>query len=389
MKGAGLSPLFFQCLMPRSLKTLILSSLISSFLYAGNGIEQNALTTYASQNGYLSSSQALVDHLRQKRFHPELPTEKTVALAPDQLLTDASETRFNQKPTRPSETPPEEPQCDRDPFTIWITPYGQYITEHTPAFNLGVGAAVGGIEYTTERDDVVGFGLAYVYTHVHKNTGHGKVNQGFLTLYGTLNASKWYFDLGIWGGYYNTFNQRKIAGRDATAKSNTSGWQMAPHFEVGYDGYWECEGDLNWFGMEPFLSGDWVANWEHGLRERGAGSFDMRQKGRFCSEVRAETGLRFYQIAQCTWGRVVFREKISYAYQKTFHTGSIQAFVSGSPNSFTVNTLSGAQNLGVAEFSMLFIHHDPEKQYVDARYQGQFGAKYQSHQVMLELGTNF
>lgn len=371
--------------MPRTLKALTLSGLISGFLYADNGIKQNALTTYASQNGYLSSSQALTDHLRQKRFHPEQSTEKPVALVADQLLADASETRFNQKPSRPTEASPGAPGCGGDPFTIWITPYGEYAK--TPTFNLGVGAAIGGIEYTTGKKNVVGFGLAYVYTHVHKNAGHGKVNQGFLTLYGTMNAPKWYFDLGIWGGYYNTFNQRKIS--EETAKSSTNGWQMAPHFEVGYDGYWEREGDLNWFGIEPFLSGDWVVNWEHGFREHGAGSFDIRQKGRFCSEVRAETGLRLYQIATCNWGRVVFREKTSYAYQKTFHTGSIRASLIGSPGSFTVNSLTGAQNLGVIELSMLFIHHDPEKPYVDLRYQGEFGAKYQSHQVMLELGANF
>ncbi|HEX2578783.1 MAG TPA: autotransporter outer membrane beta-barrel domain-containing protein [Rhabdochlamydiaceae bacterium] len=371
------------------MKTLILSSLISSVLYADNGIKTNALTTYASQNGYLSSSQALTDHLRQKRFHPEQSTEKSIALLADQFLADASETRFNQKPSRKAEATQEEPQkeqqCGRDPFNIWITPYGEYAK--TPTFNLGVGAALGGIEYTTEKKNVVGFGLAYVYTHVHKNVGHGKVNQGFLTLYGTLNSSNWYVDLGIWGGYYNTFNQRKVSGK--TAKSSTYGWQTAPHFEIGYDGYWGCEDDLNWFGIEPFLSGDWVANWEHGLREHGAGSFDIRQKGRFCSEIRAETGLRLYQIATCSWGQVVFREKTSYAYQKTFRTGSIQATLLGSPGSFTVNTLTGAQNLGVIELSMLFIHYDPEKPYVDLRYQGEFGAKYQSHQLMLELGTNF
>ncbi len=389
--------------MPRILNSLALSSLISCSMYAevpqSVAPTQNALTTYASQNAYLASSQVVTDHLRQKRFHPQNTIEGPVADNIAQFFADASETRFNQQPTRPTETPetPEESGCDRDPFTIWLTPFGEYAAEksqhQTPAFNLGVGGAVGGIEFTTETSDVVGFGLAYIYTHVHENSqaGKGKVSQGFLTLYGTLNASEWYFDLGAWGGYYDTFNQRRIAfsGIKETAKSNTHGWQLAPHFEVGYDGFWWCEDELNWFGIEPFLSGDWVANWEHSLREHGAGSFNMGQKGRFCSEVRGETGIRFHEIVMFDWGRIVFREKASYAYQKTFHTGSLNAFLIGSPGSLSVNTLTGAQNLGVVEFSMLFIHEQPEKPYVDLRYQGEFGSKYQSHQVMLELGTNF
>lgn len=382
--------------MPRILSSLLLSSCV--YGASTDNIAQNALTTYASQNAYLASSQALSDHLRQKHFHPQKPFEEPIALAdisPDQLLTDASETRFNMQPASCREESECKPACERDPFTIWITPFGQYAAEKaqskTPAFNLGVGGAVGGLEFTTEKSDVIGFGLSYIYTHVHAHSHSGKVNQGFLTLYGTLNASKWYFDLGAWGGYYDTFNQRKISfsGVKETAKSNTHGWQLAPHFEVGYDGYWWCEDELNWFGIEPFLSGDWVANWEHSLRERGAGSFNMGQKARFCSQVRSETGIRFHEIVTLDWGRIVFREKASYAYQKTFHTGSLNTFLIGSPGSFTVDTLTGAQNLGVVEISMLFIHDNPEKPYVDLRYQGEFGSKYQSHQVMLELGTNF
>jgi uncharacterized protein with beta-barrel porin domain len=385
--------------MSRILNSLALGSLLSSYVYAevaSNGPEGNALTTYASQNAYLASSQAVTDHLRQKHFHPQKLVEEPVELADNiaQFFADASETRFNQQPTRQTA---EEPDCDRDPFTIWLTPFGEYATEKaqhkTPAFNLGVGGAVGAIEFTTEKSDVVGFGLAYIYTHVHESShaGKGKVNQGFLTLYGTLNASKWYLDLGAWGGYYDTFNQRKISlpGIKETARSNTHGWQLAPHFEVGYDGYWWCGDELNWFGIEPFLSGDWVANWEHSLREHGADSFNMGQKGRFCSQVRGETGIRFHEIVTLDWGLIVFREKASYAYQKTFHTGSLNTFLIGSPGSFTVNTLTRAQNLGVVEFSMLFIHNDPEKPYVDLRYQGEFGSNYQSHQLMLELGTNF
>ena len=57
---------------------------------------------------------------------------------------------------------------------------------------------------------------------------------------------------------------------------------------------------------------------------------------------------------QTGWGRLVLREKGSYAYQKAFHTGVVNAFLVGSPESFTISTLTGAQNLGVVEIGKSF-----------------------------------
>jgi uncharacterized protein with beta-barrel porin domain len=240
---------------------------------------------------------------------------------------------------------------------------------------------------------VLGFGAAYVHTHVneHKKAGYANVNQGFLTTYGTINVSDWYFDLGLWGGYYHIYNHRNISFPffKTTARSTTNGWQLAPHFEVGYDGfqYKHCCG-LG-YGFEPFLMADWVANWERGFKEHGAGAFNMGQKERFSSLFRGETGFRMNQITTQNWGRIVFLEKISYAYQKAFHTGSITAFLVGLPGSFSVSTLAGAQNLGVAEFSMMFVFNNPNAPYVDFRYQGEFGSRYQSHQCVIEIGKDF
>ncbi len=377
---------------------------IREFALLGTGLEaalesaaptRNAFTTYASQNAYLASSQTLTDHMRQKRFHHQTQKNSKVALADipsDELTADASNRRMKKNPAK------KQPECIKpDTYTFWITPFGEYAREkaqsQVPAFHMSVGGVVAAVDYNTPNDNVVGVGAAYAYTNVHqeKGAGHGNVNQGFLTAYGTVNASEWYFDLGIWGGYYHTNNHRNIAfpGVKATAKSDTHGWQLAPHFEVGYDGFRLNKCDVKWFGVEPFLQGDWVANWEHGLRERGAGNLNMGQKGRFCSLVRGETGIRFHEIAEISWGRIVFSEKASYAYQKAFHTGSINAFLVGAPGSFSVDTLTGAQNLGVAEFSMLFVSSNPKTPYVDLRYQGEFGSRYQSHQGIVEIGKNF
>lgn len=349
---------------------------------------RNTFTTYASQNAYLASSQVLTDHSRQKRFH-DLPNPATKP-----AIGDVSS---NQLFVSADDTSRQSSHKQDHGLTLWVSPFGEYTREkaqnQTPAFQLAVGGVVIGLDKTLSESNMIGLGGSYVFTHVYDKgkAGHANINQGFVTLYGTSKAAEWHFDLGIWGGYYASRNQRRIAfsGLDKTAHADIKGWQLAPHLEVGYEGFWQDSGCVKWFGMEPFLTGDWVANWEKDFQEYGAENYNMGQDKRFCSLLRAEAGLRLHETLHCNWGRLVFSEKASYAYQKAFHTGRISAFLVGSPGSFTVDTLTGAQNLGVFEFSMLFMSIHTKMPYVDIRYQGEFGSHYQSHQGIFELGRKF
>ncbi len=354
---------------------------------------RSAFATYASQNGYLASSQVLSDHLRHGRLHQQESASNPIAAAhldSDQLLAYTSREMLKAQDKQTS--------CDKQgPCAMWLGTFGEYAHKkaqnETPAFNVGLGGVIAAFDYNGTNANVVGVGVAYVHSHLHESDGMGSasVDQGYMTAYGTLNAAKWYFDLALWGGYYHTSNRRKISfsGFHHTAKSQTHGWQVAPHLEIGYDGFHLERCQVKWFGIEPFLMGDWVGNWEQGFQEHGANILNMRQKGRFCSLFRGETGLRFHEIVKFDWGNIVFREKGSYAYQKTFHTGFITSSLIGTPGSFTVTTLTGAQNLGVFEFSMLVRPNNDKAPYVDVRYQGEFGSSYQSHQGIFEIGKFF
>ncbi len=341
---------------------------------------RNAFSTFASQNAFLAASQTVADHGRQKRYHRQLPSETNIA-----LLADNSDTISYFSCAEKSQT------------TIWIAPFGEYVHQskqnQAPVFNIGLGGVVAAIEWTGEENNAIGLGGTYVYSKVNeeKNTGSANINQGFVTLYGTVNADRWYFDLGVWGGYYHSGNQRNIAfpGIDTVASSSINGWQLAPHFETGYDGFWMTNCNVSRFGIEPFVMTDWVANWERGFKETGAGSLNMGQKSRFCSLIRAEGGLRFHEIVQFDWGRLVFREKASYAYQQAFGTGRLTAYLVGSPGNFVVETLTAVQNLGVVEFSMLFISRNTKVPYLDLRFQDEFGSQYQSYQGVIEIGKTF
>ncbi len=352
-----------------------------------------AFATFAAQNGYLATAQVVTDHLHQKRFSQPRQNSSQVASI-DVTSEDLMAGSFQKKKgkAKPANLCPKEGF-----FTSWLGAFGEYAHEkaqqQTPAFSAAVGGAVLGMDYNCANDNVVGVAGSYAYTHVNEkeNMGHANVNQGFLGVYGTFHVEKWYFDLGAWGGYYHTNNTRNISFTDfkKTAQSKTHGWQTAPHLEIGYDGYFANVCRDQSFGVNPFALADWVASWEHGFREHGANGLNMHQNGKFCSLLRGETGLRFHETLKYGWGNLVFEEKGSYAYQKMFHTGNVTALLVGSPGSFTVTTLTTAQNLGVVEFSVLFRPSKRSLPYFDFRYQGEFGAKYQSHQGMFEIGKDF
>ena len=168
----------------------------------------------------------------------------------------------------------------------------------------------------------------------------------------------------------------------------TDGKQL-PHFEVGYDGYFTKACNVKWFGLEPFLLADWVGNWEHGFSEHGVPGLNTNVKGKFCSLLRAESGIRFHEVVKYHWGELVFQEKGSYAYQKMFNTGRVMASFIGLPGTYTYTTLTSAQNLGVVEFSVFLKPSSLNIPYFDFRYQGEFGSKYQSHQGIVEIGKDF
>ncbi len=368
---------------------------INSLAFLGAGLEaglaavsplRNSISTFAAQNSFMASSQVLIDHMYQKRL--ERRGRKVVKLASAQFDVDECIAGPIQ---------PKKVEQKQGSFTVWGTPFGEYAKVkgkgQLPTFEAGLGGIVAGFDCNMEGRNSVGVAGAYIYTHVHENDRAGKanINQGYLSVYGEVIASQWYFDWGLWGGYYASRNERNIhyPGVNEAAHATIRGWQLAPHFEAGYDGFLSEPDRSKWLGIEPFLLADWVADWEKGFNEKGAGSYNMGQKGRFCSLFRGESGIRFNQVAQMNWGQMFFTEKGSYAYQKAFNTGKITAFLVGSPGNFTVEALQQAQNLGVIEVSLFFSPKGPKTPYFDLRYQGEFGSKYQSHQGMLEIGKSF
>jgi autotransporter-like protein len=393
---------------------------------------RNAIFTFAAQTTQISFGQVVTDHLGQKRWgkawnRGEISSGQESGPVQSQLLfADASLTPplGLQNPSPPSETTPKEIQDPATPsetapladiqdqaappesptplphqpkslfrYSPWIAGFGQYQREHkqrqTPSFNTGTGGFVLACDFFGASPELMlGSGVAYAHTHVHEDDGfgHATIDQGALMFYAAWEHRDYYFNMELWGSGYHAKNVRVInlpGVVPGSAVSSTNGWQLTPHLEVGYD-YKD-----DWLCIEPFTVIDWVACWEQGFQEHGAGKLNMGQKGRFCSLLRNEWGLRFNETLSYEWGVLTFREKGSYAYQKAFHTGTLTAFLVGSPGSFVVSTLTGAQNLGVVELESLFVPFNKKYPYGTVSYQGEFGSRYQSHQGMASIGLDF
>jgi hypothetical protein len=134
---------------------------------------------------------------------------------------------------------------------------------------------------------------------------------------------------------------------------------------------------------------DWVNNWQGRFKERGNSPFNVEQEKHYSSFLRSELGIRFYEAISFNTWRLVLQEKMSYVNKKPFKVGVVRAALVGAPGSFTVDTLTTTQNLGVGEMQFIFEPLDSRYPYGFIAYQGEFCPMYQSHQASLGICWSF
>lgn len=134
---------------------------------------------------------------------------------------------------------------------------------------------------------------------------------------------------------------------------------------------------------------EWANAWQGSYKEKGNSPFNAAQKSYYGSLLRTEAGLRFYEIFYFDSWNFTLQEKVCYVNAQSFNAGRVNAFIVGSPGSFTVETLSSAQNLGVAQLAMSFDPIKASYPKTTLSYQGEFSGRYQSHQCNLELSWQF
>ena len=133
-----------------------------------------------------------------------------------------------------------------------------------------------------------------------------------------------------------------MTGFSFRSSSHPNGWQLLPHLELGFKENIMNRSKINNFCLNPFAMLDWANAWQESYKEKGDSPFNAAQKAYYGSLLRTEAGLRFYETFFFQSWNFSIQEKISYVNTQSFNAGKVNAFLVGSPGSFTVETLSSA-----------------------------------------------
>ena len=286
-----------------------------------------------------------------------------------------------------------EPSQTFPSYAIWGELVGAFSSQKRERQTMGFDPTTGGLIFAFEANlhprVHVGGGAAYTHTHIHQHekSGHADIDQGYLFAYGFWNRDHFYLDAALWGDFFQIHQVREIhmTGFEFHSTSDPRGWQIAPHLEVGL----ECRVWESCVSLQSFVMFDWAASWQQSYQEGGSGPFNMGQKSHYSSFLRSETGLRLFETIGFDAWSLVFQQKVSILNKKPFHVGRLNAFLVGSPGSFTVETLSTPQNGAIAEFAVLFEPEDKSYPFGTVAYQGEFTRAYKSEQISLEVCWNF
>lgn len=376
---------------------------------------RNALSVFAAVQNLFYLNQSLSLHLHNfSRIRKPL-ANSTVSNQINQrvgtrffALSDALENDMIEGSTQQSEE--DEPQkvvapdlpppfvSEDRPWTLWFEGIGVYASQDAQNQTVGFQPYGGGSILATDKivakNTKVGGGAAYTFTHISEdeNAGHSSINQEFAFLYATWSYHGLHLDGGVWFGLFQTDQTRNInmTGFNFTATSHPSGFQLSPHFEIGYDSsiMRSDSGNIE-FMVDPFAMIDWANSWQGSYREQGTGPFAAGQNAQYGSLLRSELGYRLYEAFPFLNWRLVIEEKLSYVNKTPFGIGKVTGFLVGSAGAFTLETLSSSQSLGAAEISFLFEPLDKKYPYGSISYQGEFNGSYQSHQGFIEVAWNF
>jgi uncharacterized protein with beta-barrel porin domain len=140
--------------------------------------------------------------------------------------------------------------------------------------------------------------------------------------------------------------------------------------------------------LEPFAAFDYVADWEQGYTESGAGIVSTQVHRRTIGMLRSEAGLRLYQVYNPCWGVCVLKETAAYVNKTPFGTKNFTAsFVPTSSDIYTFETFVDSQNLLNVGFELLLKGNNGL--FASFTYEGEFFSGYVSNEGAVTFGVYF
>jgi uncharacterized protein with beta-barrel porin domain len=352
---------------------------------------RNGISIYIASCNLFNLTTSFANHIRNQQSEKSLQQKKSIAVTENKLPCEELLTSLSIQKKPPSNS------LLGNPFSIWFETVGalayQKSQHQTVSFSPTIGGAILGLDYMIMPELRVGGGISYLFTHIHEkeDQGHGNINQEEGFIYSSWDNQQFYVDILVMGGgvQIDQVRNTKMTSFSFRSSCHPNGWQFLPHLELGLKKNIMNQSKTNNFCLNPFAMLDWANAWQESYQEKGDSPFNAAQKAYYGSLLRTEAGLRLYETFFFQSWNLGIQEKISYVNTQSFNAGKVNAFLVGSSGSFTVETLSSAQNLGVGQLAISF---DPLNACYPTStlfYQGEFGRQYQSHQLNLELAWQF
>jgi len=274
---------------------------------------------------------------------------------------------------------------------VWAQGFGQYLDQEQrrddPGFDSRTGGILAGMDYTPWKNYYFGIGVGHYETKLNLDSdgGRNRINNNFVTLYGTWFCDSVYIDASLIGGLseYRVEQHTAFASVNRVSKGKHRGSEISPHIGIGY--VWNCCGTM----LSPFIDGDYAYVHERGynlLGLNGADSLSFALNKRNSSLYRGEIGLKVYKTYEFTKGSWTPEAKLSYVNKKR-RRGNLTSALIGQPGAFIVQNFAGTRNQISPAAGVVINFKDGA--FLSARVDSEFGSKYKAYEISLMAGISF
>lgn len=267
-----------------------------------------------------------------------------------------------------------------DERAVWVDGFGHWAKQDSQdglaGYDYWLGGVAVGADRLMEDDLLVGIsaGQSNAGVDMDNNTGKGKIDSYFGSLYGSYFTDRMYFDTTISYGRQRYENTRRIqvGTLNRTAHSSHYGTVYSAHAETG----WNLS--LRPWMLQPFAALRYTFLDEDGYRESGADGVNLRVKGRKTDALVSNLGLRFACPFENNDWLCIPEATVAWDHDFDLDDRRIVAAFDSSPGTTFVTDGRDIDRDGVLLGAGLTLIHKNDLS-LSLKYTGEFRSHYKAH----------
>jgi outer membrane autotransporter protein len=237
------------------------------------------------------------------------------------------------------------------------------------------------------------FGCSRTHMHWQRDAGKGSIDSLYGASYVNGCTSHFFYNTAFlvgWSRYtgYRNIHFIPINGDDfptstTTAKHKNNGYQLAAHLDIG-----------GRFGkrvkVKPFLGCDYLYSNEDGYQDTGAGDLNLDVEQSNADLLRGKAGILFSCVFfNKSWINLASEIGFSVIQERRFDGGEYQASFEGSSCVMDVEGLNPNRTLIAPQAKVSLQSAQTPANRLSCSCEGEFGKRYHTSQVILELSVGF